>query len=172
MTDTPIGNTAEKKSRMIQVADFIKELQELYEKWGNTCIYIRPLGMSWGAAALNYQADDEKNGVFDLKAEYNRRYQAHAEQVERLCSERDSLLAERNRLREQLNLVERQRDNASRGMELFAKSNSEKDDVLQRIADWDKVIARLKEGHLFESIDVIKAITELARAALSPRERG
>ena len=43
--------------RMIQIDDFIKELQETRRKFGNTCVYIRDV--SWGAVALNRQAEDE-----------------------------------------------------------------------------------------------------------------
>jgi len=46
------------KGRMIQIDDFIKELQQIREKYGNTCIYIRDA--SWGGMALNRQAEDER----------------------------------------------------------------------------------------------------------------
>lgn len=45
-------------ARMVQIADFIKELQEIERKFGNTCVYIRDV--SWGANALNRHADDER----------------------------------------------------------------------------------------------------------------
>jgi len=44
--------------RMIQIDDFIKELQETRQKFGNTCVYIRDV--SWGAVALNRQGEDEE----------------------------------------------------------------------------------------------------------------
>ena len=44
--------------RMIQIDDYIKELREIREKFGNTCVYIRDA--SWGAVALNRQADDKQ----------------------------------------------------------------------------------------------------------------
>lgn len=43
--------------RMIQIADYIKELQDIQARFGNTCVYIRDA--SWGAVALNRQADDQ-----------------------------------------------------------------------------------------------------------------
>lgn len=43
---------------MIKIADFIKELKETQEKFGNTCVYIRDC--SWGAVALNRQREDEE----------------------------------------------------------------------------------------------------------------
>jgi hypothetical protein len=43
---------------MIQIADFIRELQGIQERWGNTCVYIRDL--TWGAVALNREADDRE----------------------------------------------------------------------------------------------------------------
>lgn len=45
-------------SRMIQIDDFIKELQETRRKFGNTCVYIRDV--SWGAVALNRQIEDNE----------------------------------------------------------------------------------------------------------------
>jgi hypothetical protein len=46
-----------KMGRMVQIDDFIKELQATRERFGNTCVYIRDV--SWGAVALNRRADDE-----------------------------------------------------------------------------------------------------------------
>jgi len=43
--------------RMIQIDDFIKELQATRAKWGNTCVYIRDV--SWGAVALNREVADK-----------------------------------------------------------------------------------------------------------------
>ena len=42
---------------MVKIDDFIAELQSTREKFGNTCVYIRDA--SWGAVALNRQAEDE-----------------------------------------------------------------------------------------------------------------
>ena len=44
--------------RMIRIDDYIKELQQIREKFGNTCVYIRDA--SWGGMALNRQAEDER----------------------------------------------------------------------------------------------------------------
>jgi hypothetical protein len=46
--------------RRIQIDKFIAELQEIRRQFGNTCVYVRPGGCTWGAVALNYQADDER----------------------------------------------------------------------------------------------------------------
>lgn len=52
------GCTPEKRGRMVQIEDLIRELGETRAKFGNTCVYI--VDMSWGALALNRQAEDEK----------------------------------------------------------------------------------------------------------------
>ena len=44
---------------MIQIEALIGELKDTAEKFGNTCVYIA--GLSWGAVALNYQAEDQKH---------------------------------------------------------------------------------------------------------------
>jgi len=43
---------------MVQIEELIKELQDIRDKFGNTCVYIRD--MSWGAVALNRRSDDER----------------------------------------------------------------------------------------------------------------
>jgi hypothetical protein len=77
------------ETRMIRIEKLIADLQEIKRKFGNTCVYIHPRGMSWGAVALNYQDEDEKAGVFDLQKAYDRDRQAHKEQVDMLIKERD-----------------------------------------------------------------------------------
>lgn len=57
MSDLPEGWKPQIGS-MVQIADFIDELTDIKNRWGNTCVYIT--GCSWGAVALNEQADDEK----------------------------------------------------------------------------------------------------------------
>lgn len=49
----------ETTGRMVQISDFIKELQETQSLFGNTCVYIRDV--SWGAVALNRKAQDDKD---------------------------------------------------------------------------------------------------------------
>lgn len=51
--------------RMVQIDDLLKELTETRKQFGNTCVYIRD--MSWGAVALNRQADDERAEKQDLQ---------------------------------------------------------------------------------------------------------
>jgi hypothetical protein len=79
--------------RMAKIGDVIADLQKIKEQFGNTCVYIRRGGMSWGAVALNYHDADSKNGVFDLVAEQDRERERHAGQVSRLMAERDELRA-------------------------------------------------------------------------------
>ena len=44
-------------SRMVKIDDFIAELRETRDRYGNTCVYIRDA--SWGAVALNRKAEDD-----------------------------------------------------------------------------------------------------------------
>lgn len=76
--------------RMVQIVKLITDLQDIKERFGNTCVYIRRGGLSWGGVALNRKADDEKNGVFDLQAQHDRDMLARVEQIERLKTDRDS----------------------------------------------------------------------------------
>jgi len=48
-----------RRGRMVQILDLIAELQLIQERFGNTCVYIRDV--SWGACALNRQAEDRKH---------------------------------------------------------------------------------------------------------------
>lgn len=75
---------------MVQIDTFIADLQEISDRFGNTCVYVRRGGLSWGAVALNRRDDDKKHGVFDLHAQHDRDMTQHAEQVERLIADRDS----------------------------------------------------------------------------------
>lgn len=91
LADEPRPNPAfpSGENRMVQIAKLIVEMQDIEKRWGNTCIYIRRGGLSWGAVALNYKSDDEKNGVFDLQASHDRDMIQRTEQVERLITERN-----------------------------------------------------------------------------------
>lgn len=75
---------------MIRISKLIADLQNIYDRFGDTCVYIRRHGLSWGAVAMNYEHDDEKNGIFDLKAQHDRDMLARLEQIERLKADRDS----------------------------------------------------------------------------------
>lgn len=77
------------EDHMIQIEKLIADMQEIQRKFGNTCVYIRRGGVSWGAVALNRRDDDKKNGVFDLQAQHDRDMLARVEQVERLIKDRD-----------------------------------------------------------------------------------
>lgn len=87
------------KPGMVKIKDLIADMQAILDRFGNTCVYIRPRGLSWGAVALNYQAEDEQNGVFDLKEAFNRDREAHAGQVKRLMEDRDHWMMEAHKLR-------------------------------------------------------------------------
>ena len=76
-------------NHMIQIDTLIVDLKKISERFGNTCIYIRRGGLSWGAVALNREADDDKNGVFDLQAQHDRDMKQRLDQVGRLIAERD-----------------------------------------------------------------------------------
>src|SRR5271168_3678908 len=46
------------EDRMEKISHLISRLQETKDRWGDTCVYIRRGGLSWGAVALNRQGDD------------------------------------------------------------------------------------------------------------------
>lgn len=77
------------ESRMETISALIARLQSTLDRWGDTCVYIRRGGLSWGAVALNRRSDDEKNGVFDLQAQHDRDMLERLEQIERLKKDRD-----------------------------------------------------------------------------------
>lgn len=58
MSDLPEGWKPLTYGRRVQIATLIEELTEIKTRFGNTAVYIT--GLSWGAVALNEQADDEK----------------------------------------------------------------------------------------------------------------
>lgn len=76
-------------NHMVQIDKLIADLQEIRAKFGNTCCYIRRFGLSWGAVALNYETEDEMNGVFNLQAKYEAILLERGEQVERLVAEKN-----------------------------------------------------------------------------------
>jgi hypothetical protein len=86
MTDSENPTTVD---RMLAIDKLIEMCQSIKDRWGNTCVYIRRGGMTWGAVALNAQADDEKHGVFDLQAAHDRDRERHLGQVKRLMDDRD-----------------------------------------------------------------------------------
>lgn len=77
-------------SHMVKIEKLIEDLQSIRERFGNTCVYVRRGGLSWGAVALNRKADDEQHGIFDLQAQHDRDMQSLSEQVARLRGDRDS----------------------------------------------------------------------------------
>lgn len=81
-------------SHMIQIEALIADMQSIRERFGNTCVYVRRGGLSWGAVALNRRADDEKFGLFDLQEQHDRDTLERLKQIERLCAERDALKAQ------------------------------------------------------------------------------
>lgn len=87
------------EDRMVRIEKLIADLQSIKDRFGNTCVYIRRGGLSWGAVALNRRADDEKHGVFDLQAQHDRDMLERLEQVERLRKSRDTAEQEVARLK-------------------------------------------------------------------------
>lgn len=77
------------EDRMVKISEMIAQLQSIQERFGNTCVYVRRGGMSWGAVALNWRDDDKANGVFDLQAKHDKDMEARAGQVKRLIEDRD-----------------------------------------------------------------------------------
>ena len=84
-TDSPYD-----MSHMVQIDALIADLKSVRERFGNTCVYIRRGGLSWGAVALNRRSEDEKFGLFDLQAQHDRDLIQRAEQVKRLIADRDN----------------------------------------------------------------------------------
>lgn len=75
---------------MIKIEKLIADLQAIKDRFGNTCVYIRRGGLSWGAVALNRRDDDKKYGVFDLQAQHDRDMLERLEQIDRLKASRDA----------------------------------------------------------------------------------
>ena len=46
---------------MVRIGALIEDLQKVHERFGNTCVYIRNRGLSWGAVALSRFAHDESH---------------------------------------------------------------------------------------------------------------
>lgn len=89
--------------RMVSIEKLIADLQSIRDRFGNTCVYIRRGGLSWGAVALNRRDDDQKHGVFDLQTQHDRDMLARLEQIRRLKASRDAAEQEIRNLTEQLN---------------------------------------------------------------------
>jgi hypothetical protein len=108
MTDETRQSPAETVShddaddRMVKIEKLIADLQAIKDRFGNTCVYIRRGGLSWGAVALNRRDDDQKHGAFDLQAQHDRDMLARLQQIERLKASRDAAEQEVRTLTEQL----------------------------------------------------------------------
>lgn len=87
--DTSTVPTLDDADKLRKISDLITELQAVKERFGDTCVYIRRGGLSWGAVALNRRDDDNKHGVFDLQAQHDRDMLQRAEQVERLIADKN-----------------------------------------------------------------------------------
>lgn len=85
--------------RMVKISKLIGDLQSIKDRFGDTCVYIRRGGLSWGAVALNRCDDDKKHGVFELQAQHDRDMLQRLEQIERLKESRNRAETEANRLR-------------------------------------------------------------------------
>lgn len=119
---TKIDVSAE--DRMLRISKLIADLQEIHDRWGDTCVYVRRGGLAWGSAALNNRSDDEKNGVFDLYAEQDRERERHAGQVGRLIEDREGLRADRDSIAAKLAEVERERDEAVTSRDITASEGA------------------------------------------------
>ena len=93
---TEPANDAE--DRMVKIGKLIADMQSVKDRFGDTCVYIRRGGLSWGAVALNRRDDDKKHGVFDLQQQHDRDMLARLEQIERLKASRDGAEQEVRRL--------------------------------------------------------------------------
>lgn len=95
---------------MVPIDTVVADFQKISEKFGNTCVYIRRGGLSWGAVALNRRGDDEKHGVFDLQAQHDRDMTHRAEQVRRMVGDaaamRDEKIVLLDSLRELLDIIQ------------------------------------------------------------------
>lgn len=98
----PLCTPADELSHMRRISELRMTLAVIEETFGDTCVYIRRGGLSWGAVALNRRSDDERNGTFDLQATHDRDMAALAAQIERLKLERDELRTERDALRDRI----------------------------------------------------------------------
>jgi hypothetical protein len=78
------------EDEMMKISALIARLQSTMDQFGDTCVYIRRGGLSWGAVALNRRDDDRKHGVFDLQAQHDRDMLQRLEQIERLKASRDA----------------------------------------------------------------------------------
>ena len=83
----PGGMQAENEMR--KLSWLVEWANGIIEKYGDSCIYVRRGGLSWGAVALNYHGDDKKFGVFDLQAKHDRDMIARVEQINRLIADRN-----------------------------------------------------------------------------------
>jgi hypothetical protein len=77
------------EDHMVKITKMIADLQAIKDRFGDTCVYVRRGGLSWGAVALNRRDDDKKHGVFDLHAQHDRDMLERLEQIDRLKKSRD-----------------------------------------------------------------------------------
>lgn len=89
MEGAPNPDNPHDLSHMIKISAMIADLQSIFDRWGDTCVYIRRGGCSWGSVALHRRAYDEKHGIFDIQAQHDRDMQKRLEQIERLKADRD-----------------------------------------------------------------------------------
>jgi hypothetical protein len=74
---------------MVKISVLIARMQDTLNRFGDTYVYIRRGGLSWGAVALNRRDDDKKHGVFDLQATHDREMTERVEQIGRLIADRN-----------------------------------------------------------------------------------
>ena len=90
---------------MQKVSQMIAYLQNVLNNFGDSCVYVRPGGVSWGAVALNRESEDRKLGVpgsdldrvtrdySDLAKRHRCQSEAIVERFNRICELQAELLA-------------------------------------------------------------------------------
>jgi hypothetical protein len=112
-----------------KISELIADLQSVKDQFGDSCVYIRSGGLSWGAVALNRRSDDEKHGVFDLQSQHDRDMLERLEQIERLQAAKrgalkiaDERAKENEELRQQLECAHRQLSTSKKALEGIAET--------------------------------------------------
>lgn len=77
--------TRPKRGRMVRVSELIDEIKEIRGRFGETCFYVRDV--SWGAVALNRQAEDDALKTQDADEERAARFVTSGYVRERLTLE-------------------------------------------------------------------------------------
>lgn len=186
------GDHAADECKMLKISDLIEQMQSIRDRFGDTCLYIRRGGLSWGATALNYRDDDKKHGVFDLQASHDRECIRHAGQVERLKAGRDEawqkiqqndqriseLLRFNNEFEERARVAERQnkalRVTMRKAGEFIADPTSHDHAAAARRSEMLALIKGAIEGYSFggqlshqNAVELLQEVLRLRKSAVS-----